>query len=602
MKGIKIGTRGFLHLLWHYLLPQLTWLYLYILLTVPPCYRLATFVCLWVIPLRFTYSSNVFGRWVLKAIASIKGLNVYSASADLPPSSAAAIFAFHPHGRCPIDIYAYLTSSEETSTITMTGSSIGRYIPSVALPMALYSNNIDATKVDMTKALQRKKQIGLFPGGAREMHECYPGSENITIVQHNGFLRLARVTNADVVPCFLFGMNDSHDTVFKKLQSIIYLHTKVSLPLWVPSFFRKQVLPNNTLVLGRKISPAKFASDEEFINFYWEELEELFESNKEKYPAYKRRRLCFCQSDTTSKVQVGLTVGARSTISGFRKSTFNKFSTKHGHLQPRLVSILKFAVILNVLVILSSIFVYLMYGKWWRFSLDVAYENLPKMFHAHLFSGILWTAALIHNFFAKTGGWRHRLVGYIGTLSVMTLFFSGVWMQLEALIDAKENLIGNVDERRLSTTLPLLFNTLIQTLSFLLVAEVSFFLTVYSIKSARLRQIQVHRTTMSMLHLLLADMAVPRLTAFLFRYFLPWISRSTALSLACVLQASRHVQLMLARAHYMVPINYVAVCVSIAVATATWFSHGELAVHGSVAGALLMAILGVVVKLDIPGQ
>jgi hypothetical protein len=48
---------------------------------------------------------------------------------------------------------------------------------------------------------------------------------------------------------------------------------EVSLPLWVPILFRKQVLPNNALVLRRKISPEKYASDEEFIDFYWEELE-----------------------------------------------------------------------------------------------------------------------------------------------------------------------------------------------------------------------------------------------------------------------------------------------------------------------------------------
>jgi len=62
--------------------------------------------------------------------------------------------------------------------------------------------------------------------------------------------------------------------------------------------------------------------------------------------------------------------------------------------------------------------------------------------------------ALIHNFFVKNGGWRHRLVGYIGTVLLTALFFSGVSIQLDALIDAKENLVGNVDEHGLSRTLP----------------------------------------------------------------------------------------------------------------------------------------------------
>jgi len=86
--------------------------------------------------------------------------------------------------------------------------------------------------------------------------------------------------------------------------------------------------------------------------------------------------------------------------------------------------------------------------------LDVEYEIPPKMFYVYLISGILWRVALFHKFFDKTGGWRHRLVGYIGTLSVMALFFSGVSVQIDALIDAKEKLIGNIDEHRLSMTLP----------------------------------------------------------------------------------------------------------------------------------------------------
>jgi hypothetical protein len=85
--------------------------------------------------------------------------------------------------------------------------------------------------------------------------------------------------------------------------------------------------------------------------------------------------------------------------------------------------------------------------------LDVEYEIPPKMFYVYLISGILWRVALFHKFFDKTGGWRHRLVGYIGTLSVMALFFSGVSVQIDALIDAKEKLIGNIDEHGLSMTL-----------------------------------------------------------------------------------------------------------------------------------------------------
>jgi len=592
-----------IHLVWQHALPQLTWIYLYIILTVPAYYRLVALVVLYVVPVQFTYRTNKFGRWILLLVARSKGLKVQRSVTDLPSSTSPAVYAFHPHGRCPLDIYAYLASSEDTNFILMAGSSIGRYLPSIALPMCLYSTTIDATKSDMTRALQRNKQIGLFPGGAREMHECNPGSGIITIIQHDGFLRLARATNSDVVPCFIFGMNDIYDTPLKTLQKSLYLGTKISIPFWFPSLRMRQCDSSNTLVLGKKISPARFKSDEELINFYWSELEKLFEANKGKYPMYANRKLVFEKSDNTAKVQVGLTVGSRSTVSNFRKSVLSKFSTKHGVLSPKLVSMLRFALMMNVIVLLSGIFGYLLTGKWWRYSLGVEYEHLPLGFHTHLCSGILWTIVLIHNFFISTKGWTHRVMGYIGVGSLTALFLSGVSMQLDGVVEAEAKLhVGALSKEALCwiSRWALIANTCIQTLSFLLVTESSFFLLTYSIKSARHRRINVHRTTMSMLHLLLADMAVPRVTAFIFRYFLPWLDKSSALSLACLLQLVRHIQLMRARAKYMVPINCIAVVVSVAIAIVTWLSRGEFAVHSSLLGAVGMITLGIVTELDIP--
>jgi len=127
-------------------------------------------------------------------------------------------------------------------------------------------------------------------------------------------------------------------------------------------------MQSNTLVIGTKISPGKFNSDEELIAFYWSELQNLFEANKERYPMYAQRKLVFCTSDSTAKVQVGLTVGSRSSIAGFRKSVLSKFSSKNGvSLAPKLLSMMRFALVMNAMVILSCIFGFLLTSKWWRF-------------------------------------------------------------------------------------------------------------------------------------------------------------------------------------------------------------------------------------------
>jgi len=189
-------------------------------------------------PFAETITTKTFGRRILIAVARAKGLKVVRSSPVLPSTASPAIYGFHPHGRCPLDIHAYLASSQDTASLLMAGSTIGRYLPSIEVPMALYANNIDATKSELLKELQQNRHIGLFPGGASEMHECFPGSDTITIVKHEGFLRLARVANAEVVPCFIFGMNDSFDSPLKTLQSKIYNYTKCCFPVWFPTLFK----------------------------------------------------------------------------------------------------------------------------------------------------------------------------------------------------------------------------------------------------------------------------------------------------------------------------------------------------------------------------
>jgi len=200
----------------------------------------------------------------------------------------------------------------------------------------------------------------------------------------------------------------------------------------------------------------------------------------------------------------------------------------------------------------------------------------------------------------STHGLRHKVMGYIGVASVMVLFFSGVSMQLEILSEVQAELQGQLAHGMNSSSWALIVNIIIHTLSFLQVSEFSFYLVATSINAARRRQIQKHKITMSQLHLLLADMAVPRLTAFLFRYFFPWIDRNTAMSLACMLQWYRHTQLLYARAEYMVKMNLISFGVSAAIAVATWASRGQAAIHSNVAGALIMITLGLVIDLNIP--
>jgi len=99
------------------------------------------------------------------------------------------------------------------------------------------------------------------------------------------------------------------------LQSIIDLHTTVSLPFWVSSLCQKQVLPNNTLVLG-KISPVKFASDKELWFFIGKSWKSYLSQIKKNTPRTKGEDYAFVKVKVIPHIRFKL-VATRSTFYDF---------------------------------------------------------------------------------------------------------------------------------------------------------------------------------------------------------------------------------------------------------------------------------------------
>lgn len=205
--------------------------------------------------------------------------------------------------------------------------------------------------------------------------------------------------------------------------------------------------------------------------------------------------------------------------------------------------------------------------------------------------------------FAWSSRKLHKCVGYVGVLSAITLFLSGMFMQVDVLtetvVTVKEK-VGLVAPEWQSiqnlllyrSNWVLLLDTSIHTLSVLQVSLVSFHLVATSIRAARRRDVTKHKTSMSQLHLLLADMYTPRIFAFFIRFALPSISTTAAFSLGCIIQWIRHARLIVAKAPDLLPANCLSCFLSLVIIAFVGCYEQRNALHPQLASACLMAMMG----------
>jgi hypothetical protein len=170
-------------------------------------------------------------------------------------------------------IFLLLSLSEDSKgkglkDVTVAQSSLGKFIPTIAFVTSLYGKVIDVTKGEINTALKMGRDVGLFPGGHREMLYCRPWSPTVPIVKHVGFLKLAMDQRASVTPTFTFGFNNSYWSLGNKFDTWCYENLGCSLPFWFPTSIWGGEPAR--MVVGREIDSAKFKSVEEFSAVYFE--------------------------------------------------------------------------------------------------------------------------------------------------------------------------------------------------------------------------------------------------------------------------------------------------------------------------------------------
>jgi len=206
------------------------------------------------------------------------------------------IFGLHPHGLIPWLALPVGRAREWNHLFpgilirTLCASPVFK-IP-IAREACIWNGSVDANRFNAKKVLESGSSLSVFPGGSEECMRTMPGKELLVLSKRKGFVRLAFENGCDLVPVYMFGVNELYGQmqVGKEFRLWLLKKTQVSWTFgWGKRFFNmlpaKQPL---TIVIGKPIAVPKIAHptdeqvDEVHAN-YTKELEALFEEHKHKY-------------------------------------------------------------------------------------------------------------------------------------------------------------------------------------------------------------------------------------------------------------------------------------------------------------------------------
>jgi len=206
------------------------------------------------------------------------------------------IFGYHPHGIIPIACqWTSLTSkwSEKFPGLqpAVLVSTIVHNVP-IMRDVAQWNGSFEVTRHGFLSALRSRGSVLLVPGGQEEMIGSRSDSHDVPIVtSHRGFIRLALMSGAKLVPVYAFGETQTFDNV----------SVPASWQRWCVKTFRANLIcypygvapmlprPHRfTLAVGRPISVPRLQrepSEEQLAYFhhkYFTALRALFNRYKQR--------------------------------------------------------------------------------------------------------------------------------------------------------------------------------------------------------------------------------------------------------------------------------------------------------------------------------
>eukprot|EP00003_Mantamonas_plastica_P018844 TRINITY_DN3073_c0_g1_i1.p2 TRINITY_DN3073_c0_g1~~TRINITY_DN3073_c0_g1_i1.p2 ORF type:complete len:160 (-),score=53.13 TRINITY_DN3073_c0_g1_i1:3-482(-) len=137
----------------------------------------------------------------------------------------------------------------------------------------------------------QKKNLWVIPGGSKEVLEARPNTDILVLKKRRGFIKIAMLSGAHLVPTFTFGVSDTYDQIdlLKPIQRWMIKTWRMVIPVYVGRWgsFLSHAVPITTVV-GAPIEVPKVDSFEEIDNDVVDEIHEQYISAlKELYNEYK---------------------------------------------------------------------------------------------------------------------------------------------------------------------------------------------------------------------------------------------------------------------------------------------------------------------------
>ncbi len=223
-------------------------------------------------PLRTGRPSLAFRRSpVFRAAASYFPAELHVPAGGLDPT-VRHIFAFHPHGIISTGAVLTLATEALDATRQLFPSVAGTPAEAALVPrfltvsanfvmplwreIVLAAGFVSATRESAEACLHAGHNIVVVPGGALESLNARPGNADLTLVKRRGFIRLALVTGAALVPVYSFGENELYGLTVPVAGSWIsrlQLHAVKVLGFTVPLFHGRGVVARSSGLLPRRI-------------------------------------------------------------------------------------------------------------------------------------------------------------------------------------------------------------------------------------------------------------------------------------------------------------------------------------------------------------
>ncbi|KAL9180288.1 hypothetical protein ACHAXT_008258 [Thalassiosira profunda] len=206
------------------------------------------------------------------------------------------LFAAQPHGVLTfVGMCAAATNPSDVENVPTAAASVVLKMPLLKNLMGIF-NLVDASAGSLKRQL-KKRSVLIYIGGIAELFKSCPTEERLYLQKRKGFIKLALREGVDVVPVYLFG-NTSVLSVLKH-GPLAALSRKLQASLTL--FWGKWYLPiprdeKLLYVVGRPIGVPHIAEPtqediDKWHKVYCEEVRRLFETYKEKVPAYKHKKL-----------------------------------------------------------------------------------------------------------------------------------------------------------------------------------------------------------------------------------------------------------------------------------------------------------------------